>query len=213
MTAPRPNATCAPSKPSWMLPARSSPRKDRPRSPCAPWPTASTTARPGCTSTSAARRRSFAVCDEGHRYLRGHEPSRPWAAACGLPLPDRSSLHPLRPGAPRLLPDDVHGGFAARMAGLPEEVVKQAMLGEGSAYGVLVHAIQRGIDEGAFPSARLWPGRNGLRRLDAGARHGHAAHHGPAGYPADLNAADHQVLLNFIRGLQVHERGNASFFD
>ena len=77
------------------------------------------------------------------------------------------------------------------------------MLEEGSAYGVLVHAIQRGIDEGVFP---VRPGFG----LDEMAYAAWTLVHGMAmlritalrSYPTDLNASDHQVLLNFMRGLQ-----------
>jgi len=89
------------------------------------------------------------------------------------------------------------------MDGLSEEVVKEAMHQEGSAYGILVQAIQRGINEGTFrtrPSFGLdemayaaWTLVHGIAMLRTTAlRH----------YPVDLAASDHQVLLNFMRGLQ-----------
>ena len=89
------------------------------------------------------------------------------------------------------------------IAGLPEEVVKEAMRQAGSAYGILVQAIQRGIDQGVY---RLRPGFG----LDEMAYAAWTLVHGIAmlritalrQYPADLSAADHQVLLNFMRGLQ-----------
>ena len=90
------------------------------------------------------------------------------------------------------------------IASIPPEMVQHMMHGEGTAYGLLLQAIQRGIDLGAFP---VRPGF-GLDQM------GYAAWslvHGTAmlritalrGYPADLNSADHQVLLNFMRGLQA----------
>jgi AcrR family transcriptional regulator len=88
------------------------------------------------------------------------------------------------------------------MAGVPEEVVKEVMHQEGSAYGILVQAIRRGIDEGAF---RVRPGFD----LDEMAYAAWTLVHGIAmlrttalrHYPVDLAVADHQVLLNFMRGL------------
>ncbi len=75
---------------------------------------------------------------------------------------------------------------------------------EGSAYGILVQAVQRGIDEGVF---RVRPGFG----LDEMAYAAWTVVHGMAmlritalrHYPADLAAYDHQVLLNFLRGLQA----------
>lgn len=89
------------------------------------------------------------------------------------------------------------------MDGLSEEVVKEAMHQEGSAYGILVQAIQRGINEGTF---RTRPGFG----LDEMAYAAWTLVHGIAmlrttalrHYPVDLAASDHQVLLNFMRGLQ-----------
>jgi hypothetical protein len=86
---------------------------------------------------------------------------------------------------------------------LPEEVVKAAMQQEGSAYGILVQAIQRGIDAGAFP---VRPGFG----LDEMAYAAWTLVHGMAmlrttalrNYTGDLATADHQALLNFMRGLK-----------
>jgi len=90
------------------------------------------------------------------------------------------------------------------MAGLPEEAVKEAMHADGSTYGILVQAIRRGIEAGDFhtrPGFGLdemayaaWTLVHGIAMLRTTAlRH----------YPVDLAAADHQVLLNFMRGLQA----------
>jgi AcrR family transcriptional regulator len=90
------------------------------------------------------------------------------------------------------------------MSGVSEEAVREMMQQQGSPYGILLQAIQRGIDEGTFP---VRPGF-GLHEM------GYAAWtlvHGIAmlrttslrTYPADLDAADHQALLNFMRGLQA----------
>jgi hypothetical protein len=89
------------------------------------------------------------------------------------------------------------------IAEVPAEAVREAMRAEGSAYGILVQAIQRGIDEGVFP---VRPGFG----LDEMAYAAWALVHGVAMlrttalryYPTDLAASDHQVLLNFMRGMQ-----------
>ena len=145
-----------------------------------------------------------AVCDEGHRFLFEA------MSQADPALPPVDYLYQIGQGYIRFAlehPDYFLMMFTVAsppdMAGLPEEIVKQVMLGEGSAYGVLVHAIQRGIDEGAFP---VRPGFG----LDEMAYAAWTLVHGMAmlritalrGYPADLNASDHQVLLNFMRGLQ-----------
>ena len=90
------------------------------------------------------------------------------------------------------------------MTGVPLEAVRELMEQEGAAYGILVRAIQRGIDAGAF---RVRPGFG----LDEMAYAAWALVHGVAmlrttalrSYPVDLGPADHQVLLNFMRGLQA----------
>jgi len=89
-------------------------------------------------------------------------------------------------------------------ANIPPEMMEQMMRGEGTAYGLLLRAIQRGIDLGAFPAR---PGF-GLSEM------GYAAWtlvHGIAmlritalrPYPVDLEAMDDQALANFMRGLQA----------
>lgn len=89
------------------------------------------------------------------------------------------------------------------MAGVPLDAVKEMMEQEGSAYGILVHAIQRGIDEDAF---RVRPGfgRDEMAYAAWTLVHGVAMLRTTTmrSYPADLALADHQVLLNFMRGLQ-----------
>jgi AcrR family transcriptional regulator len=93
---------------------------------------------------------------------------------------------------------------APDVSALPEEVVRAALHQEGSAYGILVQAVQRGIQSGAF---RERPGF-GLEEMTYAAWtlvHGiamlrtTALHH----YPMDLAAADHQALFNFMRGLKA----------
>ena len=145
-----------------------------------------------------------AVSDEGHRFL--FEAMSQADAA----LPPVDYLYEIGQAYIRFAlehPDYFLMMFTVAsppdMAGLPEDVVKAVMLGEGSAYGVLLHAIQRGIDESVFP---VRPGFG----LDEMAYAAWTLVHGMAmlritalrGYPADLNASDHQVLLNFMRGLQ-----------
>lgn len=89
------------------------------------------------------------------------------------------------------------------MAGAPAAALQDALHGESSAYGLLVQAIQRGIDAGAFPvrpgfgldemAYAAWTLVHGVAMLRTTAmRH----------YPLDLAAADEQVLRNFMRGLQ-----------
>jgi AcrR family transcriptional regulator len=73
-----------------------------------------------------------------------------------------------------------------------------------SPYGLLEQAVQRGIDSGAFVV------RSGFG-LDEMAYAAWTLVHGMAmlritslrDYPADLDAADHQALANFLRGLQA----------
>ncbi len=75
---------------------------------------------------------------------------------------------------------------------------------EGSAYGILLHAIQRGIDEGVFFTR---PGFG----LDEMAYAAWTLVHGIAmlritalrPYPVDLEAMDDQALANFMRGLRA----------
>ena len=146
-----------------------------------------------------------AVCDEGQRYLYDAmskaDPSLPpvdYLYQIGLAYIRFALEHPdyfllMFTVAP-----------PPNMAEAPEEAVKEAMCAEGSAYGILVRAIQRGIDEGAF---RVRPGFD----LDEMAYTAWTLVHGAAMlrttalryYPADLDASDHQVLLNFMRGLQA----------
>lgn len=87
---------------------------------------------------------------------------------------------------------------------IPPDVMQRMMRGEGTAYGLLLQAIQRGIDLGAFP---VRPGF-GLDEM------GYAAWslvHGMAmlritalrPYPIDLTAFDDEALRNFMRGLQA----------
>jgi AcrR family transcriptional regulator len=145
-----------------------------------------------------------AVCDEGQRYLydamSAADPGLPpvdYLYQIGLAYIRFALEHPdyfllMFTVAP---PPDI--------AAVPEEAVKEAMQAEGSAYGILVQAIRRGIDEGAFP---VRPGFG----LDEMAYAAWTLVHGVAMlrttalryYPADLAANDHQVLENFMRGLQ-----------
>jgi len=92
----------------------------------------------------------------------------------------------------------------AEMAGMTEEQVREIMHQEGSAYGILLRAIQRGIQSGDF---RTRPGFG----LDEMAYAAWTLVHGIAmlrttalrHFPADLSASDRQTLLNFMRGLQA----------
>ncbi len=90
------------------------------------------------------------------------------------------------------------------LADAPVEEVQALLRQEGSAYGILLRAIQRGIDEGVF---RVRPGFG----LDDMAYAAWTLVHGIAmlritalrPYPADLEPADDQALANFMRGLRA----------
>jgi hypothetical protein len=90
------------------------------------------------------------------------------------------------------------------MVGLSLDVVRGLMEQEGAAYGMLVRAIQRGIDAGDF---RVRPGfgRDEMAYAAWTLVHGVAMLRTTAlrSYPTDLNAWDCQILLNFMRGLQA----------
>lgn len=87
---------------------------------------------------------------------------------------------------------------------IPPEVLRQMMRGEGTAYGLLLQAIQRGIDLGAFPvrpdfgldqmGYAAWSLVHGIAMLRITALRP---------YPIDLTAFDDQALRNFMRGLQA----------
>ncbi len=88
------------------------------------------------------------------------------------------------------------------MAGATAEEVHAMMTGEGSAYGILVNAIQRGIDAGIF---RVRPGfgRDEMAYAAWTLVHGIAMLRTTAlrHFPTDLAASDRHVLQNFVRGL------------
>ncbi len=146
-----------------------------------------------------------AVCDEGQRYLfdamHQADPTLPpveYLYQIGLAYIHFALEHPdyfllMFTEAP---PPD--------MTGLSLDKVQALMEQEGAAYGILVQAIQRGIDAGAF-RARPGFGRDEMAYAAWTLVHGVAMLRITAlrGYPADLGLADHQVLLNFMRGLQA----------
>lgn len=76
------------------------------------------------------------------------------------------------------------------------------MMSEGSGYRVLLEAIRRGVEEGVFKT-------HGSYGVEAMAYHAWALVHGIAmlrttylrDYSADFDAADHEALLSFKRGL------------
>lgn len=88
------------------------------------------------------------------------------------------------------------------MAGASAEEVHAMMTSEGSAYGILVNAIQRGIDAGLFHE-RPGFGRDEMAYAAWSLVHGIAMLRTTAlrHFPVDLAASDRQVLLNFVRGL------------
>ena len=146
-----------------------------------------------------------AVCDEGHRYLFEA------MSQADPALPPVDYLYAIGQGYIRFAlehPDYFLLMFTVGQppdaADIPPEVMQQMMLGQGTAYGLLLQAIQRGIDLGAFP---VRPGF-GLDQM------GYAAWslvHGIAmlritalrPYPIDLAAFDDEALRNFMRGLQA----------
>jgi len=142
------------------------------------------------------------VCDEGQRYLYDAMS----VADPGLPL--QEYLHQIGLAYIRFAlehPDHFLLMFTvAPPPNVSEAEMKAALRAEGSAYGILKRAIQRGMDKGAFhprPGFGLdemayaaWTLVHGIAMLRATAlRH----------YPADMAAMDDQVLLNFMRGLQA----------
>lgn len=140
------------------------------------------------------------VCDEGHRRLADYMlevasslPAADYLGGIGLAYIRFALENPdhflLMFSSPQMAGD-------ATVDALPKE--------SESSYGILLQGIQRGIDEGAF---RARPGF-GLSEMGYAAWtlvHGIAMLRVTAlrGYPLNLDAADHQALLNFIRGLQA----------
>lgn len=90
------------------------------------------------------------------------------------------------------------------MASIPPEMLPQMMRGEGAAYGLLLQAIQRGIDLGAF-SVRPGFGLDQMGYAAWSLVHGMAMLRITAlrPYPIDLAAFDDEALRNFMRGLQA----------
>ena len=145
-----------------------------------------------------------AVCDEGQKYLYDA------MNAVDPNLPPVEHLHDIGLTYIRFAlehPDYFLLMFTVAppptMADVPAEAVQAAMHGEGSAYGLLVQAIKRGIAAGEFPvrpsfgldemAYAAWTLVHGIAMLRTTAlRH----------YPFDMAAADEQVLRNFMRGLQ-----------
>ena len=88
------------------------------------------------------------------------------------------------------------------MAGATAEQVHAMMTSPGSAYGILITAIQRGIDAGVF---HVLPGfgRDEMAYTAWSLVHGVAMLRTTAlrHFPSDLAASDRQALLNFVRGL------------
>jgi len=85
----------------------------------------------------------------------------------------------------------------------PAEDLLTVLHGEGSAYGILLRAVERGITEGIFHQRpgfgqdemayAAWTLVHGMAMLRITALRSH---------PADLEAMDDQALANFMRGLQ-----------
>jgi AcrR family transcriptional regulator len=85
----------------------------------------------------------------------------------------------------------------------PSTAVEGARHSEGSAYDILLHAIERGIEEGAM-HVRPGFGRDEMAYAAWSVVHGIAMLRVTAlrHAPVDLDASDHQVLHNFMRGLR-----------
>ena len=140
------------------------------------------------------------VCDEGHRRLAAYMleidstlPADDYLYGIGMAYIRFALENPdhflLMFGSPQLAGD-------AEVDVLPEH--------SESSYGILLQGIQRGIDQGAFP---VRPGF-GLSEMGYAAWtfvHGIAMLRVTAlrEYSLDLDAADHQAMLNFMRGLQA----------
>jgi AcrR family transcriptional regulator len=146
-----------------------------------------------------------AVCDQGQGYL--YEAM----AQADLALPPAEYLYQIGMAYIHFAlehPDYFLLMFTVapppEMAELPEEAVKAVMQQEGSAYGILVQGIRRGIESGVFV-ARPGFGLDEMAYAAWTLVHGIAMLRTTAlrGYPVDLEAADHQALLNFMRGLQA----------
>ncbi len=88
------------------------------------------------------------------------------------------------------------------MAGASAEEVHAMLTSQGSAYGILIDAIQRGIDADIF---RVRPGfgRDEMAYAAWTLVHGIAMLRTTAlrHFPVDLASSDRQVLRNFVRGL------------
>ena len=146
-----------------------------------------------------------AVCDEGQRYLFEA------MSQADPTLPPAEYLYQIGQAYIRFAlehPDYFLLMFTEApppdMAGLTLEIVRGLMEQEGAAYGLLVRAVQRGIDEGAF-QARPGFGRDEMTYAAWTLVHGVAMLRTTAlrTYPADLDAWDQQILHNFMRGLQA----------
>jgi AcrR family transcriptional regulator len=146
-----------------------------------------------------------AMCEEGQRFLYAA------MAEVDRALPPVDYLYEIGLAYIRFAlehPDYFLVMFTAApppdMAGVSEDAVREMMQQEGSPYGILLRAIQHGIDEGTF---LVRPGF-GLHEMGYAAWtlvHGIAMLRTTAlrYYPGDLDAADHHALLNFMRGLQT----------
>ncbi|HRX02738.1 MAG: TetR/AcrR family transcriptional regulator [Anaerolineae bacterium] len=140
------------------------------------------------------------VCDEGHRRLAAY------MLEVESSLSSTDYLYGIGLAYIRFAlenPDHFLLMFSSpQMAGdAPEDALPQD---SESSYGILLHGIERGIDAGAF---HVRPGF-GLSEMGYAAWtlvHGMAMLRVTAlrDVPLDLDAADHQALLNFMRGLQA----------
>lgn len=90
------------------------------------------------------------------------------------------------------------------MSDMPAEVLQEMLHQEGSAYRILLRAIQGGLDEGLF-SERPGFGLNEMAYAAWSLVHGIAMLRVTTlrFYPADMEAMDDQTLANFMRGLQA----------
>jgi AcrR family transcriptional regulator len=141
-----------------------------------------------------------AVCQQGHERLTAHmrraDPSLPTAeylVEIGVAY-IRFALEN---------PDYFLLMFTVAPPGPAGGASPERLLEEDSSFHILLRAIRRGIEEGIF---RARPGFELMEMAYAA----WATVHGIAmlrvtslrGYPLDFDAADHEALLSFVRGLQ-----------
>jgi AcrR family transcriptional regulator len=141
-----------------------------------------------------------AVCEQGHERLTGHMRR----ADPGLPVADyliEIGMAYIRFALEN--PDYFLLMFTVAPPGPAGAASPEELLAGDSSFDILLVAIRRGINEGVF---RARPGFDLMEMAYAA----WATVHGLAmlrvtnlrGYPMDFEAADHEALLSFVRGLR-----------